>query len=454
MSVMTQNEFVELICRGLSIARKRGEYIDLIPLKCRLDNNMYETLSILNNYIYKCTKAETEIYFGNKSKYIDLIYSDDFGDDSLDRLKNELAIQELANYNINVKYNNYAEAVDNVKEIAQEISKKYKKYNQKETMPLEEIMSKEIEEEVFPFFSNGLNMTLKGIAKGEMYGIVCASGAGKSTYLSQEVKHIIKSGKKCCYIYTEMKQKDVFKNILTTLAGVNRRTTGSQSITEETWETFKSMVDIRRVDPEDLITPDVVKNIMLDTEADIILLDYLKIPGTGEGNVDSARVQGFLEVIKSTCEHNDKAFVFAMQATKSYFTLEERMRATEFTANSRRAHYVCDGFMCIAPIGDEDDVIDERHGVGVSRSNIRSINIAKNRQRRVNGKGYEGYFIYEEFDPEYQRTRTMGIKYLNGKALEESTEFENEVIEQFDWSKKEEKREKEVGVLEYDENNW
>lgn len=432
---LTQEGFAIMVCRGLSFARQRREQIDLIPLKTKLDNKTYEDLTYLNRGMLEYTKREAEEFIGIAGvpqKYIDIVYSTDYGEASLKILKNELATLELVNKGIQVGNKaDYSQVLEEMKDITQSISKKYKVYNQKESMNLEDIMAEDKEDEVYPFFSNGLNMLLQGIGKGEMYGIVCASGAGKSTYLAQEVKHIVNHGQKCCYIYTEMKQKDIFKNILTTLAGVNRRTIGVESIEDTIWEDFKNKVDIRRVDPQDLSTPDVVKNIVLDTEADVILLDYLKIPGTGEGNVDSARVQEFLEIIKSTCENNNKSFVFAMQATKSYFTLEERTRAIEFTANSKRAHFVCDGFMCIAPIGDEDDILDTRHGIGVDRSNIRSINIVKNRQRRVNGKGYEYYFVYEEFNPSNQTTKTLDIKFLNGKTLEQAEEFDDGIMRQY-----------------------
>lgn len=307
----------------------------------------------------------------------------------------------------------------NLREYIEDLHVKYAPALDSEVnMTIEEIFAEEEEEQKYSWFSEGLDTLFDGIITGEMYGMVCASGAGKSTYLMQQAATTLKEGKKVCYVFTEMKKKDVYKKLLGAYLSTNpRKLTKDTDFQKDDINNFYDLLELHRIPPQDLISSDALECVLRDTDAGLVILDYLKPQTDGEAFTESKSVLKYLSNIKTICEDFHKAFLFAVQASQDRFTLQDRLDAAQKTSSCRRTQESCDGYICIAKINEEDDLdISPREGV-VSQpydsQNIRSINIVKNRGIRANDKSYEGYFIYEGYNHSSVSTQTLTIKKAN-----------------------------------------
>lgn len=319
---------------------------------------------------------------------------------------NEKLICELKQMLYDYAYLNATEDIKNpdaLDERLKEIKKLYRAVDTTQAkMTLDEIFTEDEDEKSFTWFSEGLDKYYEGFKAGEMYGIVCCSGAGKTTYLMQQAVKSLTEGYKVCYIFSEMKAKDVNKGLLSAISHVKRRNlTDKKMILKEHMELFDNL-DIRRIKPYEFLETEILQEIIRDTDADIILLDYLKIE-SGDGAYEHQRaVRDYLSNVKTVVEDEKKAFIFAMQANKPYLAPSERKKAAEHVTGCKLAHESCDGFICITKIGK-----DEFDKTIYDINNIRCITIIKNRFMRHNDRGYEEARVYEKYNPETVSSETI-----------------------------------------------
>lgn len=319
---------------------------------------------------------------------------------------NEKLICELKQMLYDYAYSNATEDIKNpdaLDERLKEIKKLYRAVDTTQAkMTLDEIFTEDEDEKSFTWFSEGLNTYYEGFKAGEMYGIVCCSGAGKTTYLMQQAVKSLQEGYKVCYIFSEMKAKDVNKGLLSAISHIKRRKlTDKKMILKEHMELFDNL-DIRRIKPYEFLETEILQDIIKETDADVILLDYLKIEG-GDGAFEHQKaVRDYLSNVKTVVEDEKKAFIFAMQANKPYLFPKERQNAAQFVTGCHLAHESCDGFICVSKItGSEmDQTVYDVH-------NIRCITIIKNRFMRHNDRGYEEASVYEQYNPETISTETV-----------------------------------------------
>lgn len=380
-----------LMTNYLNWVSETGRSLDLKPL-VRCDSTLIADVQIAEGYLHEGYTLDQVNEILNHKWQVS-----ESNDQLIAKLKGELYDYAYLNAT------EYIKNPDTLDERLKEIKKLYRAVDTTQAkMTLDEIFTEDEDEKSFTWFSEGLNKYYEGFKAGEMYGIVCCSGAGKTTYLMQQAVKSLTEGYKVCYIFSEMKAKDVNKGLLSAISHIKRRElTDKSQISKEYMDLFENL-DIRRIKPCEFMETEVLQDIIKETDADVILLDYLKIEG-GDGAYEHQRaVRDFLSNVKTVVEDEKKAMLFAMQANKPYLYPSERKNAAQFVTGCHLAHESCDGFICISKIGK-----DEMDSTVYNINNIRCITIIKNRFMRHNDRGYEEASVYEQYNSETVSSETV-----------------------------------------------
>ena len=290
------------------------------------------------------------------------------------------------------------------------------------------------------WFSDGLNALHQGLPDGKYLGMLAGVNNGKSTYMYEQAVSHIKNGGKVLFLFSEEDFEDRARAIFTMYSGISQGETDLKLHKEELVDKLNKSLFLSEykvhLNPIDAYN-EITSKIMAYPEADLILLDYMQLGQKEGGNGELSNAYDLLnqmvgeEFLRDPLKNQSRAkMLFVAQATANvdFHKYQERVEMQDKARGCAIMHKHLNTWIGFTELTDKDWKIlpeireqweskeHQKRFCNIRPENIRCFTLLKT--RGYHNSKHKNWTVYEMYDPETQKTYTLGIaKNVNGNPV-------------------------------------